>query len=397
MLTVKHSRGSIFMPIIAKEERISYMNELRERKVAQHNDLITSVAKMDKTPLKIFELAVSSIDTENPPKDNVIYLSKKELFAFFDVTDSNKHTRFKEAIEKMQKQAYFQIKENKELGLDFESIIPIPYIKWTDYNDEVMIQFTPQIMPYLIDLKRNFTQYAITDIMDLESKYSIILYKWFSMNFNQFENYKDKGNRTQKQLYDYKNPQISIKDLRIMTDTETDYIKRFDNFETKVLKTATSEINQYTHLDVAYEKVKKGRSIIAIQFHINAKKNWADEKYKNNQNDSVYIDAKKQNEQEKAMLVQNALQSEFTLLLSENFLIFPKDFMNTETMADLQRHVYPLYEQLKKEKGISEVKKHIAYVASKQEAYSKHNISKYLKKAIEQYLSVTKRQDVGNG
>lgn len=385
------------MSIISNKKEIIKMSELKDRKVVEANDLITSIAKMDKNPLKIFELAVSCIDTNNPPKDNVIYLSKKELFSLFDVSDSDKHNRFKKTIEKMQEQAFFEIRQELDKGFKFRRIVPIPEVAWNDFNDEVYIRFDQAIMPYLIDLKNNFTQYALIDIMGLESKYSIILYKWFSMNFNQFENYKDKGNRTQKQLYDYKNPQISIKDLRIMTDTETDYIKRFDNFETKVLKTATSEINQYTHLDVAYEKVKKGRSIIAIQFHINAKKNWADEKYKNNQNDSVYIDAKKQNEQEKAMLVQNALQSEFTLLLSENFLIFPKDFMNTETMADLQRHVFPLYEQLKKEKGISEVKKHIAYVASKQEAYSKHNISKYLKKAIEQYLSVTKRQDVGNG
>jgi plasmid replication initiation protein len=53
---------------------------------------------MDKTPLKIFELAVSCIDTDNPPKDNIIYLSKTELFKFFDVSDNDKHSRFKQAL-----------------------------------------------------------------------------------------------------------------------------------------------------------------------------------------------------------------------------------------------------------------------------------------------------------
>lgn len=59
------------------------MEAIKDRKVVEHNDLITSIAKMDKTPLKIFELAVSCIDTDNPPKDDVVYLSKKELFSFF--------------------------------------------------------------------------------------------------------------------------------------------------------------------------------------------------------------------------------------------------------------------------------------------------------------------------
>ena len=99
------------------------MSEFPKRKVVEHNDLISSVAKMDKVPLKIFELAVSCIDTDNPPKDNIVFLSKRELFAFFAVSDSNKHSRFREAIEKMQKTAYFEIKEVKDKGYKMKSIV----------------------------------------------------------------------------------------------------------------------------------------------------------------------------------------------------------------------------------------------------------------------------------
>nr|QRZ36059.1 replication protein [Lactococcus lactis subsp. lactis] len=75
------------MEIISKNERnnnertVCSLKEIEKRKIVEHNDLITSVAKMDKVPLKIFELAVSLIDTDNPPKNNTIYLSKTELFA----------------------------------------------------------------------------------------------------------------------------------------------------------------------------------------------------------------------------------------------------------------------------------------------------------------------------
>lgn len=47
------------MTIISKQGKNDKVPELENRKVAEHNDLITSIAKMDKTPLKIFELAVS--------------------------------------------------------------------------------------------------------------------------------------------------------------------------------------------------------------------------------------------------------------------------------------------------------------------------------------------------
>ena len=57
------------MPIITdltnpNKKQVCHMDEIQKRKVVQHNDLISSVAKMDKIPLKIFELAVSCIDTE---------------------------------------------------------------------------------------------------------------------------------------------------------------------------------------------------------------------------------------------------------------------------------------------------------------------------------------------
>jgi plasmid replication initiation protein len=103
---------------IKKQVKDDKMPELEDRKVVEHNDLITSIAKMDKTPLKIFELAASCIDTENPPKDNIVYLSKVELFKFFDVSDNDKHSRFKQAIEVMQKQAFFEVKEKKGKGLN---------------------------------------------------------------------------------------------------------------------------------------------------------------------------------------------------------------------------------------------------------------------------------------
>src|SRR5574340_579586 len=140
------------------KKQVLTLNELSKRKVVEHNSLITSIAKMDKTPLKMFELAVSCIDTEKPLEDNTVYLSKKDLFAFFKVSDNDKHSRFKEAVEKMQKQAFFKIQEKKEHGFEFENIVPIPYVKWTDYHDEVTIRFSPEIMPYLINLKKNFTQ-----------------------------------------------------------------------------------------------------------------------------------------------------------------------------------------------------------------------------------------------
>jgi len=387
------------MPIIPKnnEEKnkkvVCTLNDLEKRKVVEHNALIQSVAKMQKTALKMFELAVSCIDTENLPENNTVYLSKKELFSFFEVSSSSKHSQFKEAIEFMQKQAYFKIKSNKALGIEYESIVPIPYVKWNDYNDEVTIQFSEHIMPYLINLKAEFTQYKISELQKLNSKYSLILYRWLSMQYNQYEHYSVKGGRRAEQVEAYRNPSIPVKELRVITDTVNDYV-RFQSLETWVLKKPLEEINAHTSFNVTYDKIKKGRSIDSIVFHIEKKRMADDNSYK--LDNRAYQEDKKQKETDNRLLAGEALENKYTKLLIEHFLLSPYDMTDTATMAGLQKNVYPLYDELKDLRGLNGVKDHLSYVASKKEAYSKRNVAKYLKKAIEQYLPTVKRQDLNH-
>ncbi|NEX50950.1 RepB family plasmid replication initiator protein [Lactococcus lactis] len=382
---------SIITEIEKNQKQVQALNELSKRKVVEHNSLITSIAKMNKTPLKMFELAVSCIDTEEPPKDHTVYLSKEELFAFFKVSDNDKHSRFKQAVENMQKQAFFQIKEEEGKGFKFKSIVPIPYVEWTDYHDEVKIEFHREIMPYLINLKQNFTQHALSDIAELNSKYSIILYRWLSMNYNQYEHYSYKGGRREEQVKAYRNPTISIRELREMTDTISEY-QRFDRFESYILKNSLKEINAYTSFNVTYDKVKKGRSIDSIVFHITKKRRADDNSYK--LEDKTYKEAKAEKEQSEAILVKQAMESKYTRLLLENFLLSPYEMTDTVLMAGLQKNVYPLYDELKELRGVEGIKKHLSYVHDKQEPYSKGNIAKYLKKSIDQYLPTVKLQDI---
>ncbi|OSH24165.1 replication protein [Enterococcus faecalis] len=396
-------KEQLLMEIIAKkypynnykdnERTVCSLKEIEKRKIVEHNDLITSVAKMDKVPLKIFELAVSLIDTDNPPKNNTIYLSKTELFAFFKVNDSNKHSRFKEAIMTLHQQSVFEIREMNvhKNKFEYRVISPLEETTWNDYNDIISMTFTKSIMPYLIELKTKFTQYALSDLVDLNSKYSIILYKLLSMNYNQYEHYSNKGGRRAEQVEAYRNPSITVKELRVITDTVNDY-ERFQSLETWILKKPLEEINAHTSFNVTYDKIKKGRSIDSIVFHIKKKRMADDNSYK--LEDKDYQSDKEEKSRNEADLLKQAMESKYTRLLIENFLLSPLEMTDTALMAGLQKNVYPLYDELKELRGLNGVKDHLSYVASKQEAYSKRNVAKYLKKAIEQYLPTVKLQDL---
>ena len=405
MLNQTTHKGVALMEIITKkypynnykdnERTVCSLKEIEKRKIVEHNDLITSVAKMDKVPLKIFELAVSCIDTEKPLEDNTVYLSKTELFAFFKVDDSNKHSRFKEAITTLHQQSVFEVREMNDHRNKFEYqvISPLEKTTWNDYSDIISITFTKSIMPYLIELKEKFTQYALSDIMELNSKYSIILYKWLSMNYNQYEHYSVKGGRRAEQVETYRNPSIKMSELRTLTDTVNEY-KRSDHFEIWILKKPLEEINAHTHFNVTYEKIKKGRSIDSIVFHIEKKRMADDNSYK--LDDRAYQEDKARKAETEDMLTVQALKSPYTKLLMEHFLLSYLDLTDTKILSGLQAHVYPLYDELKDLRGLNGVKDHLSYVGAKREDYSKKNITKYLKKAIEQYLPTVKRQDIDN-
>ena len=377
------------MTIISNEKETIKIPEIEKRKVAEHNDLITSIAKMDKTPLKIFELAVSFIDTENPPSDNTVHLSKSEIYNFFDVSDNDKHSRFKKAITTLHKQSIFEIREmNEKRGkYEYQVISPLEKTTWNDYSDILTIKFTSSIMPYLINLKTNFTQYALLDIMELNSKYSIILYKWLSMQYNQYEHYKNKGGRRKEQLEKYCNPEIKVSELRVITDTSLEY-KRFTHFETWIIEKPLEEINKHTHFNVRYEKFKKGRSIDSIQFHISKKEKPQElnGEYKTREQDPAYMQDKANREEQEDKLFKQAMQNPYTMELITSTLLSPVEMTDITLMANLQQEVYPLYKELENIVGLEGVRKHLEYVSSKKLDYSKPNLVKYLKTAVMRYL-----------
>lgn len=366
---------------VEKRKVFTLKNFDNNNKVVQHNELIKGITKMDLIPLKIFELCVSAIDVINPPKHNTIYLSKEEMFSFFQVTDSNKHSRFKEAVERLQKQAVFQVKQIGKKGREeYISIVPIPTVKWNNYDDLVTVKFNEDIMPYLINLKENFTQYLIYDIANLNSKYSIIIYKWITMNYNIYEKYNNKK---------MSNPYISMEELRKITDTEDQY-ERFGNFESRVLKQSIDEINENTHYEIQYEKIKRGKSIIGIQFEIKTKFST----YPSNFYDKSGLRNERISKQEQYVRDRLPEASSNTYI---KYLLKYKIIKNeAEEIVHVYDQVVPLYEKIDENfvdtawHNNSVAERHIRhlskYLLPTVESYHS-NIVRYLKLSVDEYFN----------
>ncbi len=228
--------------------------------VVQSNDLITSDWKMDRTTLKLFEIAVAAIDTSNENPSREVVLKKDDIFHMFNAEGSDKYVRFERHVKKLLKQVVDVKLPNDRVG----AVVPVTFVSWgkKETDQRVIIRFNEVIMPQLVELKSRFTKYSISNLINLTSKYAIIIYKLAKMEYW-------KGSECT----------YSMKALREITDTVKLY-SRFQNFETYVLKQAIDEINNgRTDIVMSYEKIKEGRRVVAIRFHTRDRLSYHDNDY----------------------------------------------------------------------------------------------------------------------
>ena len=116
-------------------------------------------------------------------------------------------------------------------------------------TDTVYIRLDSDLMPYLLQLRSNFTEYELLNILALRSKYSVRLYELL-------KSYLHVGQHD-----------IAIEHLK-------DYLRIIDGYEqTKyfnrdVVVPAVAEINDYTDIEVEYRYIKKGKNISGYRFAI---------------------------------------------------------------------------------------------------------------------------------
>lgn len=237
-------------------------------KVVQDNALIRSVWRMDAVAIKLFQMAISCIDVESPPVDNAVYVSKKDLFHFMGSGTGDKYTRLREHLRKLQTQVVLIPMSD---GKRFMSVVPVPTVVFSTNktDNSIKIVFNSEIMPYLVGLRSNFTQFEIGQLLNIRKKYSLII---FQLGMSYFKQRKNDG------VVSFRVP---IDELREMTDTKNDLI-RFDHFELRVLKDSIIEINgARADFLISYEKIRENRKIVSIRFLMRLRRSFDDIDYWN--------------------------------------------------------------------------------------------------------------------
>jgi len=119
----------------------------------------------------------------------------------------------------------------------------------------IEFDLTKHILPYLFDLKDNFTSYELAAALRLTSKYAKRIYPLCSQ-------WKDLGETKKYDLQDFK------KMLGLVDDKGKEKMKQINELRAKVLDIAIKQINEHTELHVSYKLEKVGRSFKNIVFTV---------------------------------------------------------------------------------------------------------------------------------
>ena len=217
----------------------------------QHNAITEARYEMSALEKNILYLLMAELSEEDE--------SHKDYFINFDDLQERTPEKIKmpqliKASEKLVTRVYSIKKANGGI-LDaalVSSVKNYPELK------KIRLRVGSMILPYLISLKKNYTEFELEMALRLKSKYSKRLFEMLSQH-------KDIGTFL-----------IDIKTLKYRLNLIDEKRKKekyqaWSMFEKEVLKEPQNQIEKITNISFSYTLIKEGNKNVAIEFTIRKK------------------------------------------------------------------------------------------------------------------------------
>ena len=220
---------------------------MKQELIVKHNKIIEGKYNLDTWEIKIIAKLSSLIHKDDDDFKEFNFKSS-DLLNELGFGEKN-HIQLKETIEKLITKKITIQKEKETLVTTFLSSC-----RYMHDTSEIILRFDPNLRPYLLQLKENFTKYQLENVLSLSSFYAIRIYELCK----QYETIKERT--------------IEIKELKEILDIKAKSYNIYNNFKQKVLDIAEREINEKTDISIKFEELKTGRKVTAVKFLISTKK-----------------------------------------------------------------------------------------------------------------------------
>ncbi len=226
-------------------------NTMSKDKITIWQDNAITKARYEMTSLEknILYMVLAQIRKEDA-LDTLYYVHAKELM---DITGERiEYGNFLKATRKLV-QRYF---ETDLANGDFLQATFISSAKYLKGQGVIQIRLDPEVRPFFIELKENFTVFQLHTALTLNSKYAKRMYEILSMH----KNYKDPVFTVQ--VDDLK------RQLGIINDKGIDKYEKWTHFKKAVLDPTEKEIEAAGEISFTYETFKTGKAITKLVFTI---------------------------------------------------------------------------------------------------------------------------------
>lgn len=223
---VAEQRGMVVVKANSLIQKSRYELSLQEQRIILY---LISKIKPDDTELKEMELSIQDFS---------------EICGLDYTSGSNAYVYIKKTIKSLaDKSEWISFDNNSET-----------LVRWIDTakiekgKGIVKVGLSKTLMPYLLELKKQYTSYQLLNILPMTSKYSIRLYELL-------KSYSNLGHK-----------RFNTDELKIRLGAET--YKDITNFKNRVLFPALKDIEQYGDIKVSLIVIKEKNKIVGFEFII---------------------------------------------------------------------------------------------------------------------------------
>ena len=170
----------------------------------------------------------------------------KEFAEHFEIEDKNLNQEYLKLAKNIIKKPFTINTKEKDIVLSW-----ISDATFDKTNKQLRFRFSPELKPYIIQLKHSYTQYQLSNLIYFECCHSETIYELLKQ-------YERIGWR-----------EITISKIRPILGVQKKY-PLYANFKKKVLSPSVEEINKYTDINIEVKEIKHGKKVHSLRFSIDS-------------------------------------------------------------------------------------------------------------------------------
>lgn len=211
--------------------------------VTKGNEMIQASYSLSVSETRVILLCLSKIDSRKPlTLDYEFTITVDDFHDELGVDRATAYRDLRAAVDRLYERSI--LIDASDQGSMIRWLCKKAYFR---LKGEVNIAFSPQLLPYISELKNRFTSYKLKDVAKFKSSYSVRIYELLMQ-------FKDGYQR-----------KFAVNELREILDLGSKYAKIID-LKKYVLIPALKDINEHSNLVVALSQEKRGKEITKLIF-----------------------------------------------------------------------------------------------------------------------------------